>query len=1136
MIVKPNEIINKKIPKQNGKKECKFDAQNFKKSNKNGIQDKLNKSHSIEFDQIRSVNHTFIHRQRQPNPFNISTNESDGLNTSGYDSIREKLKTALNIKQKNGGMSALTQNCNQDLSLMINNYESYAQRVKLRQTAINQQGIAQMKELQDKDILQVDTSSLLKSANKEMKTLLFTLNKVVNSGEEQHKEINEHQHLDIEVFEGINYSLKANIYDKNAPGLLTFQYHDSKDLIVYISRQSKEPNEENNQGKYQNEIIKELSLKPADTNQINPGAVTQQQLQVDSSQLVNGNAKQKKMALERQLRAFMTDEKSFKEFKDKIKRAKRLREQLEMQNREKNLFLIHRWEFYKVQAKEEQQKLEDYKKLVQLVVFWNKSIVADQALRNVANGIYSIREKQISKFRHHFRIKRFQRKCRHFFQKKCQNRNQRFVNTIRYTINSLAQQQKDTIETRAKQTFLDFLRVYSKKFYIKIKIKQFFERLISIQERFSLYVKQMKQRMEVLKKYFDQEQQKMILQLVKIKNKSKKQKDLLQKLREVTDSVKQAVLNKYLEKCKNENAIKFFEWRKKVMNKNLDKDQQFAMSLRMGRIKKSDQLLFQNTDETLQKELKRLEEDGKSSGQKSKKNLLKDKSEPQGIFITENEESLETLLNNAPLQFQFFPTLNLQRKFFLQKSQSLRLPDIPSQSPQFKPSIKPRLLAFTQNEFESPDCKRHLEMLRDPLNLSAIKGKFPLRKTISEENNQLIPDSNLQASSSSNNLDSSQCTINQSDSQELIIQREKSNSFLMKRKYSDIYGGDQLSQNLEDKIAELSFNSPYSLIKKQIVVKRKFKDPVCQINLQQINNDQNMQFDQQFSVVEDPSEYNSDDKDESNIDPFNLAGDEEYDIFTSQQKQVSLQNEITYKRRNLSKELNCLDYEMNLFDQSISKNIQVLDQEEDQVKIQIRPMGIDQTLYSLTQEALLLGKLSRPKYHGVNTISAETMAELILDPSKPFIIVDCRFGYEYDGGHIQGAINLSTNDQMESYFFKSQDNILKLMNSRSIIVFHCEFSQKRGPSMYKQLRKYDRKIHEMFYPEIFYTEIYLLEGGYKEFYSLHPQLCEGTYTPMKDEIHKSEGDKLFKECIINSSMKFQRNQSFCSSLFRELDL
>ena len=38
----------------------------------------------------------------------------------------------------------------------------------------------------NEDILKVDTSSLIKSTNKEMKTLLFNLNKVMSSGDEMH--------------------------------------------------------------------------------------------------------------------------------------------------------------------------------------------------------------------------------------------------------------------------------------------------------------------------------------------------------------------------------------------------------------------------------------------------------------------------------------------------------------------------------------------------------------------------------------------------------------------------------------------------------------------------------------------------------------------------------------------------------------------------------------------------------------------------------------------------------------------------------------------------------------------------------------------------------------------------------------
>jgi hypothetical protein len=41
------------------------------------------------------------------------------------------------------------------------------------------------------DVLKVDAVSLLKSTNKEMKTLLHNLNKVVKTGEDYHKQLDE---------------------------------------------------------------------------------------------------------------------------------------------------------------------------------------------------------------------------------------------------------------------------------------------------------------------------------------------------------------------------------------------------------------------------------------------------------------------------------------------------------------------------------------------------------------------------------------------------------------------------------------------------------------------------------------------------------------------------------------------------------------------------------------------------------------------------------------------------------------------------------------------------------------------------------------------------------------------------------
>lgn len=93
---------------------------------------------------------------------------------------------------------------------------------------------------------------MLKTANKEMKTLLFNLNKVMNNGEETHKQISEHQTLEIDIFEGITFSMKVYLHDRNPPGQLSFNYMGTRDLLVYISRTCKQPSEENNQGKYHN--------------------------------------------------------------------------------------------------------------------------------------------------------------------------------------------------------------------------------------------------------------------------------------------------------------------------------------------------------------------------------------------------------------------------------------------------------------------------------------------------------------------------------------------------------------------------------------------------------------------------------------------------------------------------------------------------------------------------------------------------------------------------------------------------------------------------------------------------------------------------------------------------------------------
>lgn len=94
------------------------------------------------------------------------------------------------------------------------------------------------------------------------------------------------------------------------------------------------------------------------------------------------------------------------------------------------------------------------------------------------------------------------------------------------------------------------------------------------------------------------------------------------------------------------------------------------------------------------------------------------------------------------------------------------------------------------------------------------------------------------------------------------------------------------------------------------------------------------------------------------------------------------------------------------------------------------------------------------------------------------LVIDCRFEYEYNGGHIKDAINIVTSDDLEKLLLTAHVENTK----KTVIIFHCEFSSKRGPNMCKFLRKRDRELHTNSYPELYYPEIYVMEGGYKRFF------------------------------------------------------
>lgn len=56
------------------------------------------------------------------------------------------------------------------------------------------------------------------------------------------------------------------------------------------------------------------------------------------------------------------------------------------------------------------------------------------------------------------------------------------------------------------------------------------------------------------------------------------------------------------------------------------------------------------------------------------------------------------------------------------------------------------------------------------------------------------------------------------------------------------------------------------------------------------------------------------------------------------------------------------------------------------------------------------------------------------------LIVDSRYPYEYNGGHIVNAINIYREDQLEEIFLNNPSK----HGNKIMIIFHCEFSAERG--------------------------------------------------------------------------------------------
>jgi len=157
-------------------------------------------------------------------------------------------------------------------------------------------------------------------------------------------------------------------------------------------------------------------------------------------------------------------------------------------------------------------------------------------------------------------------------------------------------------------------------------------------------------------------------------------------------------------------------------------------------------------------------------------------------------------------------------------------------------------------------------------------------------------------------------------------------------------------------------------------------------------------------------------------------------------------------------------------------------------------------------------------------ITQETMANVLeskYDKHYDQIrIIDCRFEYEYNGGHIESAVNFNDKQLLANELFTNPPT------SSTLIIFHCEYSVHRAPLTAKFIRGYDRTENAASYPRLTYPEMYILDGGYSKFFAGYRSKCfPQNYVEMNDQRHEQACERGMAK-VKQQRQKLFRNQTF----------
>ncbi|KAK5169054.1 m-phase inducer phosphatase [Saxophila tyrrhenica] len=156
-------------------------------------------------------------------------------------------------------------------------------------------------------------------------------------------------------------------------------------------------------------------------------------------------------------------------------------------------------------------------------------------------------------------------------------------------------------------------------------------------------------------------------------------------------------------------------------------------------------------------------------------------------------------------------------------------------------------------------------------------------------------------------------------------------------------------------------------------------------------------------------------------------------------------------------------------------------------------------------------------------ISQSTMVDVLnakySSEYERIVVVDCRFEYEYNGGHIENAVNFNDKQQLAHELFSSPSP------ASTLLILHCEYSVHRAPLTAKFIRAHDRSVNFENYPNLTYPDMYILDGGYSKFFAEHRSKCfPQNYVEMNDHRHEQACERGMAK--VKQRQKLFRHQTF----------